>query len=126
MMKGFIKYQSLVLLLVGCLLFYGMYTWTNEYIERTDERTEDQRNSLVKCSELQVNYVDREFRENSTTVFFTVNRPLEAIKISFRGRNNASTVIRDVEENSVYTASANISGVRKIGAVAQECSELPN
>lgn len=125
-MAGFLNYQSMALLVIGAFLFYGMYNWTAEYMETTDERTEEQRQDLVKCTELDVDFVDREITNSSTTIFFTVNRPVEALKITFRGKNNASKVVRDVVKNSIYTTTVNITGVRQVGAVAKECSELPN
>lgn len=125
-MGTFLSTQSMVLIVVGGLLFYGMFVWTTDYFENAQESSNEQRQVMAKCSELQVEFIDRETTNESTTVFFTVNRPLEAVMIGFIGFENRTQVIRDVEKNTVYSASADITNVSRIGATAQECSELLN
>ena len=116
----------MVLIVVGGLLFYGMFVWTTDYFEQAQETSEEQRQIIQKCGELQINFVDRETTNTSTTVFFTSNKKLKAVMVGFKGEENRTEIIRDVETNTVYSASANITNVTRIGATAQECSALPN
>lgn len=125
-MTGFLDAQTVVLLVVGGALMYGVFTWTADYIDNARETSEERRESITKCSELQIDYVDREKENGTTTVFFTVNRPLEALKVDFRGSGNSTSILDNVEENTVYSASTDVANVSEIETTSKECSEIAN
>lgn len=123
-MATLLNFQSVVLIVAGAVVMAGMLAWASERLEGLQEGSSEASETLITCSELQVDFVDRTENETHHTVFFQVNRQVEALEVRFNGSSTTAKVLRDLEKNKIYSASSRMENVEEVDSYIRNCEEV--
>lgn len=119
-----IKPGSVFLILVICGTLYGMFVWAESSFMESGRESIDKQEEVIGCSNLNVRFIDRNSNETHQTVFVQVSRDVEALSITFHGKQNKTKVIQDLNSNSVRSVSAKLDRADKVQAKVEGCDQV--
>ena len=125
-MGALLDFQSVVMILIGALIFAAALTWTYERFEDLQNETTEASSDLVSCSELNIRFVDQIQNETHYTVYFQSNRPVEELLIEFNGASVQSKIVEDIKTNKIHSSTVRMTNVDEINAEARECGTVTN
>lgn len=123
-MKGQFKFKpgTIALFFFIAIVGYATYTLVAGDLHDIGASTEDEREFVMKCSELDISFVDVERHNSSVDVFFRSNRDLPGVSIGFEG-SNASRVVEDITADKLHNATVNVSSYSNIYIETGNCPD---
>lgn len=101
-----------------------MFNWTSGFFQDSDQKAEEDRKNLEKCSGLNIDIVDVSVEGDNVTTFFSVNKQMKTVYVNFEGYRNVTKSVENVAPGSLRTASAKISNISEVYFKAKGCSQV--
>lgn len=117
------KPGTVALAIFIAIVGYGTYNLVSNDVQDIGDSTSDQREQLLECSGLSIEFVQVEEKANSTTVTFRSNRDLNSVKVDF-GDSNASGEVKNISSQQLNSFSAPVSNFSNIFLKADGCSQI--
>lgn len=120
-----IRPGALLIFLIAAIIGMAIFNWSGNMLDRTGEISENQRQEALECSTLEVNFVDSNRDSGNFTVFFQVNKDVEAVAVTLQGEEkNATRVIEDPGKGAIYPATAELDRLKSVKAVVEGCKRV--
>lgn len=115
---------TLLLIIVIGLILLGLINWASDAIEVSGEKSLEEQQNAIVCSNLEVDFVDRGSNETHQEVYVQVNQPVEELIVEFYGDGNHTSKVENVGENSITKTSAPLESVSEVQARARGCDRV--
>lgn len=123
--KYLMKPGTVLIFLVATVVGMSIFNWSGAVLDRAGNSSEKQRNQAVKCSNLELEFVNSKTESGNFTVFFQVNRDVEAAAVTFYSNGNKSTeVVESISRGATASATTGLTEVEKVEAVLAGCDRV--
>ncbi|PSG98766.1 MAG: hypothetical protein BRC29_01400 [Nanohaloarchaea archaeon SW_7_43_1] len=115
--------MALLIVLIAFLGFF-VYSWSADSVTSTGNETLQEQQNVIGCTKLNIEIVEFNSEDNSTSVSFRSDREFENISVVFLGENNMTQNFDKVEPQEIETAT--VSGTRYSNVIieAQGCGRV--
>lgn len=123
-MKGQFKFKpgTVVLFFFIAIVGYTSYTLVAGNLHEIGTSTSEERESVMQCSELNIEFVDVNQFDEQVQIFFRSNKDLSGVNIGFDG-SNTTRLVEDVRANTLYNTTVNISDYSNIYIETDRCAD---
>ena len=116
------KPGTVVLFFVIAVVGYMSYTLVSGNIQELGSSAEDEREVVMDCSTLELEFVDVSETREGVRVFFRSNDDLAGVGVGAESSNKTSTV-EDVEKDRMYNATLNVSDYSGLYLETDRCPD---
>lgn len=99
-----VKPGTFILMMFMLGLGLALYSWADTSFDQITETSQEEREDSIACAGLQIKLEDITETDNSSTVFFTSNRELDAVYVRAEGDRNFTRTIESVEREQLRSA----------------------
>lgn len=112
-------------LLIFFIAAFGLFVfnWTSGSIQDTGEEALEDQRSAIDCSNLEIDFVQFNSFNGSTQLLFRLNQDVETADIGFRGSQNDSVRIENINETDLNRAVVNGTGFDNVVVRTGECGQ---
>ncbi|WEL19155.1 hypothetical protein [Candidatus Nanohalococcus occultus] len=97
--------QTVALVVIGSALLLSVWTWASETVGEQKQVSTENKQTAITCSSLEINQVDTLHNETHTTVFFSTNTDVDALRVRFYGNGTREVNVTDVSQQSLNEVS---------------------
>ena len=72
--------EVVTLVIIGSVIMLSVWSWSDRTVEQTRQQSNENRDRAVKCSNLNVQEIDRVSDSNTTKVFFKTNIDVDVLR----------------------------------------------
>lgn len=121
-MRGQLNFKpgTIILFFFIAIAGYAIYTLVSGNMYDIGESASEDRDSVLKCSELDIEFLDVGESGENISIFFRSNRDLSGVEIGFK-ESNTTRLVEDVEAGEMYNATLNVSSYSNIFIETDEC-----
>lgn len=112
-------------LLIFFIAVFGLFVfnWSSGSIQDTGEEALEDQRSAIDCSNLEIDFVQFNSFNGSTQLLFRLNQDVETADIGFRGSQNDSVRIENINETDLNRAVVNGTGFDNVVVRTGECGQ---
>ena len=123
-MRGQLSFKpgTIALFIFIAIVGYVSYTLVAGNMHDIGDSTSEERDSVMSCSELDIEFIDVDESGNNLNIFFRSNRELPAVVIGFEDYNR-TRLVENVGANRIYNATANLSEPSNIYIETEMCED---
>lgn len=115
----FLRPGTLLLLVLMLVIGFTIMSWASGSVFTGDSG--QQQENAIDCSNLDLDFVYSNSNSTHETVYFRVNMPVEAVMITFQGRENTSHVVEQPQMHRIYEASADTASFSSVEGRVASC-----
>jgi hypothetical protein len=124
--EGIIPFKpgTVLLFILIAALGYGIFTWADTNIGKTNKNALEDQSDAIACSNIEIANEGVQESQNQTTLFFSVNRDLTRLNLEFKGRETVAKTLESVEKDKLESTTVNISKFSNVTITVPNCERV--